>query len=103
MDAPAVGRPDRSDNLINDAVRVLMRVSDLKREVLSAQIGLEHVGSVRPEPTPSSNLVFAAPRLCNTFSRYQVSLSPAMIARSAFGTVISSLSRGEFPQDTVEA
>jgi len=28
MDAPAVGRPDRSDNLVHDAVRVLMRVSE---------------------------------------------------------------------------
>ena len=45
-------------------------------------------------PDSSNNLAFAAPRLCDMFSKYAVSLSAAMIARLAFGTVISALREG---------
>src|SRR5712691_10856232 len=45
-------------------------------------------GSSDRYPTLTSNLAFAPPRLCDTFSRYPVSFSGLMIARSAFGTVI---------------
>jgi hypothetical protein len=41
-------------------------------------------------PTFRSNLAFGPPRLWDTFSMWPVSLSAAMIARSALGTVIAS-------------
>jgi hypothetical protein len=69
LDTAAVGCPDRSHHFIHDAVRVLMRACDVERKVLSAQIGLEDGCRVGSISRLSNDLAFAAPRLCDRFSR----------------------------------
>jgi len=70
-----------------------MRACDFEREVLSAQIRLEHLGSVGSITQTEQQPRLCGTPLCEMFSRYALSLSAAMLARSAFGTVISALSR----------
>ena len=69
-----------------------VRVTPSDRCCLRRSDSSAHGESTR-YPTLSKSLAFEAPRLCDTFSRYAVSFSAAMIATSAFGTVIPGSAR----------
>ena len=75
------------DVVVFAEVRVTLRDKCWARRSDSSDNGLSD-----RYPTLRSNLAFAPPRLCDAFSRYAVSFSVAMIARSAFGTVMSKIS-----------
>ena len=57
-------------------------------QVLCSQVRPSRPGASGRYPTPRRTLAFAAPRLCDMFSRYSVSFSTAITARSALGIVM---------------
>lgn len=51
--------------------RILRGPRDVERQMLRAKIGFEYLRSSDWYPRPRRSLAFAAPRLCDTFSRYR--------------------------------